>query len=85
MTLKGRFEGRNIMNRTRMIYLISMGCILGITTSVGYYTSRKSYKQGCNDGILIAEKFNELNHIYHEVLHTTKERVLDEVFKDIES
>ena len=73
------------MNRAKMIYLISMGCIAGITSGIGYYTSRKSYKQGCNDGILVAEKFNELNHIYQEALHESKERAIDEILKDIES
>ena len=73
------------MNRTQMIYLISMGCIVGITSSVGYYTSRKSYKQGCIDGMLIAEEFNELNRIYQEALHTSKEREIDKILKDKES
>lgn len=73
------------MNTTQKVYLVTMSVITGVTSFIGYKTSRKSYKKGRDDGILIAEKFHEINDIYQELLHISKEREIDKILKDLES
>lgn len=73
------------MNTTQKVYLVTMSIVTGVTSFIGYKVSRKSYKKGRDDGILTAEKFHELNHIYQEALHESKEREIDKILKDIES
>lgn len=73
------------MNTTQKVYLVTMSIVTGVTSFIGYKVSRKSYKQGRDDGILIAEKFHELNDIYQELLHTSKERAITNRLDDLES